>query len=166
MKSFEDWLEYIEDEIEKANITEPCRCSLLVRLYALKVTCPALQCGASPVPPAFTANDFIREFRAGSRQPHPIGLFIRWATHCPSLPPHGDVIGNIPIFSKDLKYLKLPFAYPRFEKQGFAGNDFINRTLSDLKNLMRWLHHYKLPHLCPTLDEIDNWIQQGVIRTL
>jgi len=78
MKSFEDWLEYIEEEIEKTNISEPCRCSLLVRLYALK----------------------------------------------------------------------------------------INRTLSDLKNLMRWLHHYKLPHLCPTLDEIDNWIQQGVIRTL
>ena len=94
-------------------------------LVIANVTYPALKCGASPVPPAFMADGFIREFRAGSPQPHPIGLFIRWATHCPSLPPHGDIIGNIPIFSKDLKYLKLPFAYPHFEKQGFASNDFI-----------------------------------------
>jgi len=81
------------------------------------VTYPALKCGASPVPSAFTADDFIREFRAGSRQPHPIRLFIRWATFHPSLSPHGDVTGNIPILSGNLKYLKLPFAYPRFEKE-------------------------------------------------
>jgi len=78
MKSFEEWLEYIEEEIEKTNISEPCRCSLLVRLYALK----------------------------------------------------------------------------------------INRTLFNLNYLMKWLHYYELQHLCPTSEEIDNWIQQGAIRTL
>ena len=77
MKSFEDWLEYIEEEIEKANVSEPCKFSLLVKLYVLK----------------------------------------------------------------------------------------INRTLFNLNYLMKWLHYYELPHLCPTPEEINNWIQQGVIRT-
>jgi len=63
--------------------------------------------GASPVLPAFTADGFIWEFRAGSRQPHPIGLFIRGATLCSSLSPQGDVIGNIPSFCRNSEYLKL-----------------------------------------------------------
>ena len=43
------------------------------------VSYPALKGGASPIPSAFTADDFIWEFRAGSRQPHPDGLIIRRA---------------------------------------------------------------------------------------
>jgi len=78
MRTFEEWLENIEKEIEKANISEPRRHSLLVRLYTLK----------------------------------------------------------------------------------------INRTLFNLNYFMKWLHYYELQHLCPTSEEIDNWIQQGVIRTL
>ena len=97
------------------------------------VTCSALKCGASPVPPTFTADGFMWEFRAGSPQPHPIGLFIRWATLHPSLSPYGDIIGNFPIFSRDFKVFKStannpfppPLAYPRFEKRSFASNDFI-----------------------------------------
>ena len=58
-----------------------------------------------------------------SQAPHPIGLFIRWAIRLAST----GVIGNIPIFSRDLKYLKLLFAYLRFEKQGFASNGFIKK---------------------------------------
>jgi len=78
MKSFEEWLEEIEKEIEKANIPKPHKFSLLVKLYTLKT----------------------------------------------------------------------------------------NRTLFNLNYLMRWLRHYGLPHLCPTSEEIDNWIQQGAIGTL
>ena len=49
------------------------------KVEEMLVSCPTLKCGASPIPSAFTADDFIRELRAGSRQPHPIGLVIRWA---------------------------------------------------------------------------------------
>ncbi len=47
----------------------------------------ALKCGASPVPPAFTADSFIREFRAGSRQPHSTPLVKEWAKHSITLSP-------------------------------------------------------------------------------
>ena len=76
MKDFEDWLEEVEKEIEKANIFELYKQSLLIKLHALKT----------------------------------------------------------------------------------------NRTLSNLNYLMRWLHHYELPSLCPTPEEIDYWIEQGFLR--
>lgn len=78
MKSFEEWLEEVNNKIEQSNISEPCKRSLLVRLYALKT----------------------------------------------------------------------------------------NRTLFNLNSLMRFLHHCRLPHLCPTSQEIDNWIEQGAIRAI
>ncbi len=39
-----------------------------------KVTYPALKGGASPVPPAFTADSFMQGLRARSRVPHPTPL--------------------------------------------------------------------------------------------
>ena len=39
-----------------------------------------------------------------------------------------------------------------------------NRTLFNLNYLMSWLHHYGLQYLCPTPQEIDCWIKQGVLR--
>jgi len=41
-----------------------------------------------------------------------------------------------------------------------------NRTLTHLYTFLRKLHLHKLQHLCPTPEEIDNWIQQGAIRTI
>jgi len=76
MRSFEEWVKEVEEEIEKANIFELHKQSLLVKLYVLKT----------------------------------------------------------------------------------------NRTLSNLNYLMMWLHHYGLQYLCPTPQEIDCWIKQGVLR--
>jgi len=61
------------------------------------VSYPALKGGASPVLPAFTADGFIWELRAGSRQPHPAPLVKERAT----------LIGNIPIFGMGFGVFKL-----------------------------------------------------------
>jgi len=70
------------------------------------VSYPSFKGGASPVPPAFTADGFIWELRAGSRQPHPAPLVKEWATRYPTLP-LGGVIGNIPIFGMGFGVFKL-----------------------------------------------------------
>jgi len=40
----------------------------------------------------------------------------------------------------------------------------INRTILHLMVFMRWLHKLRLHYLCPTPEEIDCWIKQGVLR--
>ena len=47
---------------------------MLANSIIVEVNYPALTDGASPVPSAFTADDFIWGFRTGSRQPHPAPL--------------------------------------------------------------------------------------------
>ncbi|RLE41481.1 hypothetical protein DRJ19_05780 [Candidatus Woesearchaeota archaeon] len=95
--------------------------------FVALVSYPTLKCGASPVPPAFTAKASCGS-SGGSQLPHPMPLVKAWATLCPSLLLMG-VIGNIPSFRRNSEYLNLSYppllAYPRFEKRGFASNGFI-----------------------------------------
>jgi len=69
---------------------------------------------------------FIRELRAGSRQPYPAPLVKERAKFLSSSPSRG-VIGNFPLIATIVanEYLNLPqpLAYPRF--RGFASNSFI-----------------------------------------
>jgi len=39
-----------------------------------------------------------------------------------------------------------------------------NRTLANLNTFMRTLHHLKLHNLCPTQEEIENWIERENFR--
>ena len=39
-----------------------------------------------------------------------------------------------------------------------------NRTILHLMVFMRWLHKLRLHHLCPTPQEINCWIEQGVLE--
>ncbi|MHA1828795.1 MAG: hypothetical protein ACTSX6_09145 [Candidatus Heimdallarchaeaceae archaeon] len=39
-----------------------------------------------------------------------------------------------------------------------------NRTLTNLDTFMRTLHHLKLHNLCPTQEEIENWIKQEIFK--
>mgnify|MGYP000294710391 CR=1 FL=1 len=52
----------------------------------------------------------------------------------------------------------------QFTIQAILDSLKINRTIHHLMVFMRWLHHYGLQYLCPTPQEIDCWIKQGVLR--
>jgi len=76
------------------------------------VSYPALKGGASPVPPAFTADGFIRELRAGSRQPTPLVKERAMPSPFSGRILLRLVIGNVPCLKTVNVYLSLTAIHP------------------------------------------------------